>query len=179
MTGRKVQFGDEFLRNNDSLPWDYSDGFSAGTPILTYLPGASGDELGGQADIDQSLSASSPSILLDAETGDLVPHFAEIDVQSTTADQRSTMIRPVVRLRDNARYIVAFRSLTNDDGDVIEASPEFAALRDNTPSDDESVEARRALYEDIFAKLEAKGWTRGDVQIAWDFSNRMGLQHRQ
>jgi hypothetical protein len=170
MTGRKVQFGDEFLRNNDSLPWDYSDGFSAGTPILTYLPGASGDELGGQADIDQSLSASSPSILLDAETGDLVPHFAEIDVQSTTADQRSTMIRPVVRLRDNARYIVAFRSLTNDDGDVIEASPEFAALRDNTPSDDESVEARRALYEDIFAKLEAKGWTRGDVQIAWDFN---------
>jgi hypothetical protein len=170
MTGRKVQFGDEFLRNNDSLPWDYSDGFSAGTPILTYLPGASGAELGGQADIDQSLSASSPSILLDAETGDLVPHFAEIDAQSTTADQRSTMIRPVVRLRDNARYIVAFRNLTNDDGDVIEASPEFAALRDNTPSDDESVEARRALYEDIFAKLEAKGWTRGDVQIAWDFN---------
>ena len=170
MTGRKVQFGDEFLRNNDSLPWDYSDGFSAGTPILTYLPGASGDELGGQADIDQSLSASSPSILLDAATGDLVPHFAEIDVQSTTADQRSTMIRPVVRLADNARYIVAFRNLTNDDGNVIEASPEFAALRDDTPSDDESVEARHALYEDIFAKLEAKGWTRGDVQIAWDFN---------
>ena len=59
-SGRRVRFGDEFLRNNDSLPWDYSDGFSAGTPILTYLPSASGDELAGSADIDQSLSASSP-----------------------------------------------------------------------------------------------------------------------
>ena len=169
-TGRKVQFGDEFLGNNDSLPWDYSDGFSAGTPILTYLAGASGDELGGSANINQSLSESSPSILLDAETGDLVPHFAEIDVRSTTPEQRSTMIRPVVRLRDNARYIVAFRNLTNNADDVIEASPAFASLRDDTPSEDESVEARRGLYEDIFAKLEAAGWARNEIQIAWDFN---------
>jgi len=169
-SGRRVRFGDEFLRNNDSLPWDYSDGFSAGTPILTYLPGASGDELAGSADIDQSLSASSPTILLDVETAELVPHFAEIDARSTTPEQRSTMIRPAVRLRDNARYIVAFRNLTNDDDEVIQASPGFAALRDGTPSEDESIEARRGLYEDIFEKLEAKGWARGDIQIAWDFN---------
>ncbi|TFH27497.1 MAG: hypothetical protein E4H00_09485, partial [Myxococcales bacterium] len=178
-TGRKVQFGDEFLGNNDSLPWDYSDGFSAGTPILTYLPAASGDELGGQADIDQSLTESSPSILLDAETGELVPHFAEIDVRSTTPEQRSTMIRPVVRLRDDARYIVAFRNLTNDDGALIEASPAFASLRDDTASEDESVEARRGLYEDIFAKLEAKGWARDAIQIAWDFNTASDANNTQ
>jgi len=169
-SGRRVRFGDEFLGNNDSLPWDYSDGFSAGTPILTYLPGASGDELAGSADIDQSLSASSPTILLDVETDELVPHFAEIDVPSPTPEQRSTIIRPAVRLRDNARYIVAFRNLTNDDDEVIQASPGFAALRDETPSEDESIEARRGLYEDIFEKLAAKGWARGDIQIAWDFN---------
>lgn len=169
-TGRRVRFGEEFLRGNDSQPWGYSDGFSAGTPILTYLPGASGDELGGSANIDQSLSESSPTIVLDAETGELVPHFAEIDKQARTAEERSTIIRPVVRLRDDARYIVALRSLTNDDGEVIEASPAFAALRDDTASEDESVEARRVLYEDIFGKLEAKGWARSEIQIAWDFN---------
>ena len=107
---------------------------------------------------------------LDAETGELVPHFAEIDAQARTAEERATMIRPAVRLRDNARYIVAFRNLTNEDDEVIEASAEFAALRDGSASDDESIEARRDLYEDIFAKIEAKGWSRDEIQIAWDFN---------
>jgi hypothetical protein len=170
-TGRRVAFGPQLLRGeNQAGPWNASDGFSAGTPILAYLPGVSGQELGGEEDIEQSLSEASPTIVLDAATGELVPHFAEIDVRAPTTDERSTSIRPVVRLKDNARYIVALRSLTNEGGDVIEASPAFAALRDNTASEDESVEARRDVYEDIFAKLEAKGWARSEVQIAWDFT---------
>ena len=175
VTGRRVSFGDEFLRNNDSTPWDYSDGFSAGGPILTYLPRAIDDVFGGVTDIDQSLSEDSPTMILDVETGELVPHFAQIDTQALqlpgiATDESSTMLQPVVRLRDNARYIVAFRNVTNPDGAVIEASETFAALRDGTPSDDDSVEARRALYEDIFAKVEAKGWSRDEIQIAWDFN---------
>lgn len=174
-SGRRVSFGDEFLANNDSTPWDYSDGFSAGSPILTYLPRATDDAFGGVTDIDQSLSATSPTLLLDAETGELVPHFAQIDTQALQNPgmqvlQSSTMLRPVVRLKDNARYIVAFRNVTNSDGAVIEASEPFAALRDGTASEDESVEARRALYEDIFEKIEAKGWSRDEIQIAWDFN---------
>ena len=93
VTGRRVSFGDEFLRNNDSLPWDYSDGFSAGSPILTYLPGATDDAFGGVTDIDQSLSESSPTLLLDAETGELVPHFAQIDSQAITgSDIQPSMV---------------------------------------------------------------------------------------
>ncbi len=175
VTGRKVAFGTEFLQNNDSTPWDYSDGFSAGSPILTYLPGATDAVFGGVEDIDQSLSPSSPTLLLDVETGELVPHFAQIDIQAlqepgVRPDQVSSMLRPVVRLRDNARYIAAFRNVTDGAGSVIPASAEFAALRDGTPSDVESIEARRELYEDIFAKIEAKGWSRDEIQIAWDFN---------
>ena len=168
---RRVSFGDGILRRpNQAGPWNASDGFSAGTPILTYLPGLSGAEFGGEEDIDQSLSESSPTIVLDVETGELVPHFAEIDVRPATTEERSAVIRPVVRLRDNARYIVALRNLTNEADEVIESSSEFAALRDDTPSEDESVEARRPLYEDIFERLEAKGWDRSEIQIAWDFT---------
>jgi hypothetical protein len=170
VTGRRVRFGEKMLRGNDSTPWDYSDGFSAGTPIMTQLTGATGKELGGALNIEQSLSPSSPTMLLDAETGELVPHFAEIDAQARTADERATIIRPAVRLRDDARYIVAFRSLSNEADELIEASPEFAALRDGTPGEDESIEARRALYEDIFSKIEQQGWSRREVQIAWDFN---------
>jgi hypothetical protein len=175
VTGRRVAFGDEFLVNNDSGPWDLSDGFSPGSPILAYLAGATDGVFGGVTDIDQSLSASSPTLLLDVENGELVPHFAQIDSHALQepgiqTDQSSVMIRPAVRLRDNARYIAAFRNVTNSDGAVVEASAEFAALRDGTASEDESIEARRALYEDIFEKIEAVGWPRDEIQLAWDFN---------
>ncbi len=169
-TGRRVRFGEKTLRGNDSTPWDYSDGFSAGSPIMTFLPGATGVEFGGPQNIEQSVSTTSPTILLDAETGDLVPHFAEVDAAARNAGERAVMIRPARRLRDDARYIVAFRNLTDEEGAVIEASPEFAALRDETESDEESVEARREVYEDIFAKLADEGWERDGIQIAWDFN---------
>ena len=168
-TGRRVSFGNETILGNDPAPWNKSDGFSAGSSIMTFLPGIALGQFGGPNDIDESLSETSPSILLDAETGELIPHFAEIDMRAPTAEQRSTMIRPVVRLRDDARYIVAFRNLRNEDDELIEASPQFAALRDDTEGD-ESVEARRALYEDIFARLADEGWDRSAVQIAWDFN---------
>jgi hypothetical protein len=170
-TGRRVHFGEQMLRGNDSTPWDYSDGFSAGTPILTFIPAATGEVFGGVNDIEQSLSTSSPTILIDAETGELVPHFAEVDAQARNLDERSIIIRPAVRLRDDARYIVAIRGVTDVSGAVLTAAtPAFRALRDGTDSEDESVEARRTLYEDIFQRLEAKGWERAVIQIAWDFN---------
>lgn len=169
-TGRRVSFSDELVLGSDPAPWNKSDGFSAGSPIMTFLPGIALGQFAGPDDIEASLSDTSPTILLDAESGERVPHFAQIDIRATTAEQRSTMIRPVVRLRDNARYIVAFRNLTNEDGATIDPSPAFADLRDGTSSDDESVEARRDLYEDIFERLADAGWSRDEVQIAWDFN---------
>jgi len=36
--------------------------------------------------------------------------------------------------------------------------------------DDESIEARRRLYADIFEHLASADWSRGATQIAWDFN---------
>ncbi len=178
-TGRRVAFDSKLLFDNDPAPWDASDGFSTGSPLMTFLPGIAVGQFAGPDDIDASLAEDSPSIVLDAETGELVPHFAEIDIRAPSAEQRSTMIRPVVRLRDDARYIVAFRNLLNEDEETIEPSPAFAALRDGMSSDEPSVEARRDLYEDIFAKLEAAGWNRSEVQIAWDFNTASDANNTQ
>ena len=116
------------------------------------------------------MSTDPDTILLEAETGELVPHFAQIDMRAPDAEQRSTQIRPVVRLKDDTRYIVAFRNLRNEDDQLIDSSEAFAALRDGVSSEDESVEARRVLYEDIFARLEDAGWDTADIQLAWDFN---------
>jgi hypothetical protein len=149
--------------------YNEADGFSAGQAMLTYLPNASAVGLPGWQDIDASLAENSPTVLIDAETGTRVPHWAEIDL-STGEPDGSFMIRPAVRLADNTRYIVAIRDVQNVDGDVIEPSESFRALRDLIASDDPSVEARRPLYADIFMRLEQAGVARDSLQIAWDFT---------
>ncbi|MEM7138491.1 MAG: hypothetical protein AAF500_18065 [Myxococcota bacterium] len=170
VTGRRVSFGPGLLQDNDDAPWARSDGFSAGTPIVTFLPDATQDGLASAARIGDSLGNDSRTLILDTETGEIVLHLAELDVQASNASERAFVIRPGTRLRDNARYIVAIRNVHNTAGEVIEASPAFAALRDGTESDEPSVEARRALYEDIFARLEEVGWSRDELQSAWDFN---------
>ncbi len=101
-----------------------------------------------------------------------VPHFAELvrSAAVTGEDDRTFLIRPVVRPKDGTRYIVAIRDVVDATGAKLPPSPAFAALRDGTPFGDPSIDARRALYDDIFAKLEAAGIPRGDLQLAWDYT---------
>ena len=174
-TGHHVQFGTQTLppqRNKatDPTPWTKSDGFSPGMTILTHLPGASATGLADENHLAMSVTAQSPTILLNTRTGALVPHIAELDMSATRDDERSFMIRPVVRLDDDTRYIVAIRHVVDASGTPIAPSPAFAALRDGKSFDDASIARRRALYADLFAQLAAAGVDRGDLQLAWDFS---------
>ncbi len=169
-TGRRTSFGTGLMQGGDSGPWDRSDGFSAGSPILTQLPGAVGTGLVPSTRIPDSLLDDASTIILDTETGERVAHWAEIDVRARTEEERSLVIHPAVRLADNRRYIVAIRDVVDAAGAAIAPSPVFAALRDDTPSDEPSVDERRELYEDIFSQLEAAGVSRGDLQLAWDFT---------
>jgi hypothetical protein len=155
----------------DPTPWARSDGFSPGQAPLTDLPGATITGLPTQDTIDASLGADSPTIMIEADTGVRVPHFAELDVSATSGDgDHAFMIRPVVRLKDKTRYIVAIRHVVDAGGKALPPSPAFQALRDGTASPEPSVGRRRALYTDIFAKLEAAGVGQDDLQIAWDYT---------
>ena len=147
------------------------DGFSPGSALLAELPGATVEGLPTPLDIEASLAVDSPTVLLDTETGQRVPHFSEVDVSGAdpNPDQRSLMIRPAVRLEDARRYIVAIRRVRSESG-VIPASKAFAALRDNLESNEPSVASRRGLYEDIFQRLSAADVERSSLQLAWDFT---------
>ena len=179
-TGLRVAFGAKTLP-----PWGTAetpidpkwfsllDGFSSGVAPLTHLPGATAAGLNNEDSIPASLdAAASPTVLLDADTGALIPHWAEIDRSSKGADdaERSLMIRPAVRIPDGHRVIVAIRRVKDAAGDAIPASAVFAALRDGTEHQDVSVGRRRALYADLFAKLAQAGIPKDDLQIAWDYT---------
>ncbi len=146
------------------------DGFSPGEEALTFLPGATVTGLATPDTIERSLQPDSPTVLIEADTGALVPHWAELDQSTFHPDDQALMIRPVVRLKDDTRYIVAVRHVVDADGAAIPARPAFAALRDKTPTTSAALEARRDHFEDIFARLAAAGVARQDLQIAWDYT---------
>lgn len=178
-TGKRVQFGATTLPgisngagpSVDPSAWNDSDGFSPGQAPFTHMIGATIAGFPTQDNIEFSLTENSPTVMLDVESGELVPHFAELDV-SNGADEKTQalMLRPAVRLKDATRYVVAIRRVKDADGNYLEPSEAFRALRDGTPSADYSVRRRRALYDDIFGALEKAGVGRDDLQIAWDYT---------
>ncbi len=174
-TGHHVQFGPQTLpqqvqKTIDPKPWTGSDGFSPGMNILTHLPGATAAGLPDENHLAMSASPQSPTILLNTRTGQLVPHIAELDRSSDEDSQRSFMIRPVVRLDDNTRYIVAIRHVVDAAGQSLPPSPAFAALRDGTEFPEASIRRRRDLYGRIFAALAQAGIGQSDLQLAWEYS---------
>ncbi|HLM71848.1 MAG TPA: hypothetical protein VK459_04135, partial [Polyangiaceae bacterium] len=152
-TKKRVAFGAGTLPKSkssstsiDPAQWSDSDGFSTGQAPMTHLPGATVTGLPTQDSIDLSLSDDSPTVLIEAETGKRVPHFAELDMSADTDDDRAFMIRPVVRLKDATRYIVAIRRVVDADGRRLQPTPVFKALRDGEWLDSEpSVGRRREL----------------------------------
>lgn len=175
-TGLRVAFKTEGLpvakngHEQDPTPWSRADGFSASSAILAHFPNAVGDGLVSVLDIGASLDDGALTVVIDAETGERVPHWAEMDHHGD-AEEQSLLIHPALPMRDGTRYIVAVRGLVDGSGAAIEPSPAFLALRDGEPSDEPSVEARRGLYDDdIFPALADAGIDREGLLLAWDFT---------
>ncbi|MGD0526070.1 MAG: hypothetical protein ABSE49_13045 [Polyangiaceae bacterium] len=184
-TGMHLYFGNTSLPTYDangdhidSSPFVQRDGFSPGGALMTNMPGATTTGLADAYHIEDSITPTSPTVIIEADTGALVPHWAEFDSLTSTlsydnnngVDAQMFFIRPALRLKDNTRYIVAIRNVVDQNGNVIPPSPIFQALRDNTPSSDLSVAPRRALYADILGKLQGAGIDPTQLQLAWDFT---------
>ncbi len=76
----------------------------------------------------------------------------------------------MVPMRGGARHVAVLTDdLVSSTGEPIEAPPGFAALRDGIPTTNERLEAMRADYEEIFSFLEAHGYAREHLVLAWDF----------
>ena len=114
----------------DPAPWNQKDGFPITAASYAYLPGATMDGLPTHQDIPASLAADAPTLLLDAETGEAVPHWMELDHTARDAANQMLLLRPAVPLEHGRRYVVALRGVTDGAGGAIDAPDGFAALRD-------------------------------------------------
>jgi hypothetical protein len=149
--------------------WNELDGFSPLGGFVVDIPGMSTSNLPGHADIGASLDDSSNLVILDWETGERFPAWAELDYAGLSVEGNRTLyIHPALPLVNSKRYVVGLRNVVDASGATIPTSAGFAALRDGGETTDVNIENRRELYEDIFSRLDANGWSRGSVTIAWD-----------
>jgi len=165
-------------------PYRKLDGFSPTVQILMHFPGGVDPVLSGASHLipgkpgepnarsygTRSLDPDSPTVLIDADTGEHILHFVETDARAVGDPARQVLfLRPARSLQPGHRYIVAVRELVHPDGSAITPESPFAALRDGRPSTIASLESRRLHFEDLFFRLRRAGVARGDLQLAFDF----------
>ncbi len=142
---------------------EVNQGFGAASPIVFQLPGA---EIPGPGPFDSeaSLAADYPTLVIDATTGERIPHWVESDFLSDDKEPQLFVIRPAIPLPRDTEIVVGVRGLD------AEAPDAFAALRDGTETEWFGIDARRPHFEEVvFPTLEAAGASRDSLLLAWSF----------
>lgn len=181
-TGRRVNFQTEGMPVNaygqhiEATPYNASNGFSPGETILVKIPGIETVEdvaAMGATPINK-LSAYSeknaPVVVIDTATGKRWPIWVEIDSTAKEASKRVLEIHPAVNFESGGHYIVALRNVKNAAGKKIEAPQAFRYYRDEMPSKQSRINARRQHFKGIFKTLKKAGVRRESLYLAWDFT---------
>ncbi|HEY4058223.1 MAG TPA: hypothetical protein VGM39_16535 [Kofleriaceae bacterium] len=148
------------------------DGFSMTGPMLaSFATGVSADGLPSYKNPDESLAADSPIIVLDLDTGERAPFFAEVDMNTTDLNARNLIIRPLMRLHEKSHYgVIITTKVKAADGSAIVPNEKFVALRDGgTFGSDARSKLAKDGWDAISAKLPDLSLTPADVALAWDF----------
>ena len=149
---------------------NYKDGNSPSSQIFTTFertPDVSG--LASQYDISRSLDGDHGTVLLNMDSGQILPHWVEVSARTQEDEATLVHIRSISGLNHNTQFAVAFRGLKDDSGSEINPSVAFESLRDKTITDSPDIENRRAGYEVMFDALGAVGFEREGLQSAWWF----------
>jgi hypothetical protein len=180
-TGRRIDFRELAMPRNvanapiEVAPYNTGDGFSPGSVITLKIP-----RIETAADVSATKAVpinhlgrykalAAPVVVIDASTGRRWPIWVEID-STVKAEKANVEIHPSIDFTSGHRYIVALRNLVNAKKEHLQAPEGFRYFRDNLPSSEEKVNARRAHFEELFSKLEAAGIQRSSLYLAWDFT---------
>ncbi len=177
VTGMTLAFQRDALPKNgggvaaDPAPYRRLDGYGVGTSAIVLFENLDASGMPDETDIGASLAMDAQILWYEVSPNGLVrvPYFAELDSQETDPASRALLVRPAVILKENTRYIVAFRDLQDLSGNAIAVSSAFAALRDGQTAQDPLLAPRQARFDQIFTQLEGEGVPRDSLVLAWDF----------
>jgi hypothetical protein len=197
-TGRRVAISPLAMPRNvankplDPTEFNRNDGWSAGSPVLTSVPGLSLQNSGiaGIRNPAASLAQDAPIVLLDAATGERHPYWAELDGNPTAGEQPLLIVRPAVNFRESHRYVVALRDqLETAAGKDIESNDAYAARRAEKQAEYDALagqakkdkahgkgkgkgKSKRVTgwSDPVFGPLAAHGIEPADTFLAWTFT---------
>lgn len=175
VTGRRLSIPLEAMPTNfDNVTVDPTwlnrwDGFSpSGSMLAAFETGVSAEGLPTWKDPDASLAADSPIVLLDMDTGERAPFFAEVDQNLKDVLKRNLIIRPLARLHPGAHYVVAIKkSVKAADGSELVSPPGFIAAVNGSDYGHPRFDKKK--YSEMFAALATAGVDKNDLALAWDF----------
>ena len=166
------------------MPADVSaDGFSVGSQIVVRVPGSVGptgllapyraDKTMQGAELAVSTAKGNPTLLLDVEAGQFVPHISEVDTRADLLDDRMLILRPLIPLTFAHRHLVVLRKgvLQHADGRPIVRPAGMQALVDAKAPAAEPLRTLHGWYDQqVWPPLAKLGIARADVLLAWDFT---------
>lgn len=155
--------------------WNELDGFSSAAPMITaFDEGVDPTNLVHYSNYAASTTDASPTVVIDLETGELVPHFAELDVAGVDKPaSQALFIRPFKLLAGSHHYGVAIKkTLKAKDGGELKVPEGFQAIVDDEKTTHPLLERVRPRYKELFDKLAAKGIAKTDLVTAWEFTTR-------
>ncbi|MBL8740394.1 MAG: hypothetical protein JNK04_04850, partial [Myxococcales bacterium] len=157
----------------DPAPYNLADGVSPVNPVLLHF-GVDIDTSGLASYQHPELSLEEDAVvsLIDMEDGKRILSFVEMDANNKSGfDGRyAFIVRPIEPMEMGHRHAVLIRKgLSDVDGNELEPTPAFAALRDGVPTDNEDVEAIRERTDAVLAFAETQGFERDELLIAFDF----------
>jgi hypothetical protein len=175
VTGRRVDLGTRTI-NTIPVPtrWNEVDGWSVGPMLLFQNSLIDLAQTGATpiTNVATSLDAAAPVAIIDAETGAKQLLWVERDSRGDTVADQPIIIRVAKNLKENHRYIVALRNMRDSGGVLLPAPAAFALYKNDTPSGQLPVEARRPHMEEIFDILTDAGIATSDLYLAWDFTTQ-------
>ena len=175
-TGYRLHIPGEAIPDSGSTPTgafhmiNRLDGYSPSTQIFTAFDSTPDvSSMADQYNIGDSLNSEHGTVLINLNTGEIQPHWVEIDSRTQDDEVTFVYIRTVRGLEHDTPYGVAYRNMVDQEGNAIEGSDAFVALRDNLITGSSQIENQRNKYEDLFGELAHAGVERSTLQAAWYF----------
>lgn len=165
-TGQLANVGGATL---DPSEWNRNDGWSPSTPILVFVPGLDPERtaLPPEGDIGFSVTEESATVIVDLDTGQLVPHWAEMDSRATDPNNQALILRPAASLIETHRFAVGLRRMIGTNGAPLPAPITFQAIRDNNSTTDPRVTERQRDFNIVFAEMAKAGVARQGLYLSW------------
>jgi hypothetical protein len=164
----------------DPSDFNHADGFSPGNEIILHIP-----EVVTQAAFDRTgfvpvtderryADANQPAVVINTETGQRHPIFAELDALPAKfgggPGDVHLIIRPLRNFDEGGHYVVALRDVKDAAGQVVPPPMPFRVYRDRLITSDPAIENRRPKMEEVISELQSDGIPRANLYMAWDFT---------